>query len=111
MYNRLTLTINEIPIHSKYTSTRLTVFLFGEVKNLNDYKQLLIDFTEKQLGYSLSDWWFDLELNVAEQEVDSHEAKGLGFYRIEVAYEDSDGNPTITEKYDAHKSKFGEKIY
>lgn len=109
-YVRTTITINRIPIHSEYSSTRLTVFTFGKNKQISDLSKLLVWFTEEQLGYEMSDWWFEATLNIAEQEVNSKEAKGLGFYRIEVAWDDDKGSPTVTEKYDAHPSKFGEFI-
>lgn len=117
-YTRLTITINDIPIHSTkkeshYTSTRLTVYLFGGVKNLEDYRWLLIHFTEEQLGYEYQDWWDGEKtfvINEAEQEVEPSESKGLGFYRAECAYEDEDGNPTETQLFDAHTSKFGDEI-
>jgi phosphoenolpyruvate-protein kinase (PTS system EI component) len=109
-YYRTTLTINRIPIHSVYSSTRLTVFTFSQPKNLNDLKRLLSTFTEQQLDYDASDWWFRANINVAVQEVNSQESKGLGFYRAEIAWENDNGVPTSTEKYDIHTKHFGEYI-
>lgn len=118
-YSRITLTINSIPIHSdrngEYRSTRLTVFMFGDGKlYMNDLKELLVSFTEEVLGYSQVDWWETsktFKFGEAVQAVEPHEAKGLGFYKIECAYEDDDGNPSITQYFNAHQTKFGEELF
>lgn len=110
MYYRITLTINRIPIHSKYNSSRLTVFTFSENQDLNALKRLLVDFTGDFLGYDVTDWWFESSINIAVQQVDSAESKGLGFYRAEVAYENDEGYTTKSERYDIRKKTFGNRV-
>lgn len=115
-YSRLTLTINNIPMHStikkpKYTSTRLTVYLFGgQPNNLNDYKLLLVSFTEEQIGYDLSDWWFEADINVSIREATPPESKGLGFYRAICVYENEKGEESASQKFDVHNKNFGREV-
>ncbi len=62
------------------------------------------------MGYDLTDWWFDSSVNVAIQEVDPSMSRGLGFYRVECAYENEEGESTVEQKYDAHLKHFGEEV-
>ncbi len=111
-YYRMTLTINDIVEHSVYYSCRLTVYLFGEPTDKSDYQELLINMVTEIIGYGIEDWWnggFG-EINEEFRTVEAKDAKGLGFYRVEVAYEDNNGRAISTKKYDAHTTKFGKEI-
>lgn len=108
----MTLTINDIVEHSVYYSCRLTVFLFGEPTDKSDYQELLTDMVSEMIGYGIEEWWHDGfgEINEEFRAVDAKDAKGLGFYRAEVAYENDNGVPIVTKKYDVHTKKFGDEI-
>ena len=119
-WTRVTLALNDmppiengIPIHGKYHSTRLTVYIFGSLtKELEEKLLDLIDkFTEGVLGYTKDrDWWWSETYHKEETRVNPKEAKGLGAYYAVIAFEDENGNTIETEKVDIHKRRFGAYI-
>lgn len=112
---RLTLTINRIAQHSEYSSARLTAFLFGKPKNENEITQLLYEYVEEKLGYGREDWWLgkrksNFRYNRELVKVNSGEAKGLGHYRGELVYENTDGIEEDRRLVNLKAKRFGELL-
>ena len=117
MPKRLTITLNNIPIHStpenpQYYSARLTVFLFGSGKNFEHrLREKLYDFVEKAVGYELYEWYGEYAVLGRELiDVDYQDAKGLGFYKAEMAFESPSGRDLKIAKIDARTTTFGKSI-
>lgn len=94
VYYRLTLTLNRIPIHRRYYSARLTVFLFSYPSSefVEEMRDMLYDFAAEVIGYDASEWWGGYVLEGEEiVQVLPEEARGLGFYRVELVFEDPEG--------------------
>lgn len=121
---RITLTINDIPIHSSakngksnYCSIRLTVFTFGK-PNILELKDLLFSVAETKnyMNYPISEWWWgigangDITWNLEERKCTYKDAIGLGFYRADISFEDTHGCPVHTEIYSVKKRDFGRFI-
>jgi len=103
--DRKTLVIRPIPVHNKYYGARLTVFGAKSIlkEREGELEEMLIEFVENWLGYSVSDWWFaySIEEEIVPWQYTNITVRDL-FYsinEIEMVIENSEGE-IVNEEYE-----------